>query len=582
MKGLDQSYATQPNPRDHLFGSWLIWERTWVKLLFWVLILAPLFVSLDVSSVWDANEAFYVQTPREMVESGDWVFPTFNGQPRVNKPPLSYWLVAAAYEFFGVDLLWERLIMALLGVLSILSVYRIGRLLFHEAATALLAAGIFATAFRFLIISRRLLIDSLVLCLVLAAIMFFISWLARARRFDFFCCALCFGLGVLAKGPVALIPVPILLAVLLLTGQWRRLRIGELITAGLLFAAVSASWFLLLGWQRGWQPVFDFFFTENIGRYVSTEFGPRRSIHYYVGVFLGDFFPWSLLFPAAATWAIRLLKKGREELSRHQGLLLLLLWFAFYFLLFSFSRNKQEYYILPLYPAAALLLAVWIRAAGIPRWLRVAGAILLFVSAGGITIMAVAIFPGLLFNWLPSVFLLLAAAALLRQRLGFVVLALALFFSSALGIFSAPMEAYKPVRHLATLLQERFAEPAGEEIKVGYYRLTAPSLRFYVDRNIVETYDLNTAVALLAAPGPAYLLTDAEGLEDLRGSLAAKLEIEATRPKLYTTARTVLARFRTPEQAQASGWTRPVYLVSNVGQGRLEIIDGDRGATPPD
>ena len=58
------------------------------------LALCPYFVDLGGSSIWDANEAFYVETPREMIERGDYVFPTFNYEPRVNKPVLSYWIVA--------------------------------------------------------------------------------------------------------------------------------------------------------------------------------------------------------------------------------------------------------------------------------------------------------------------------------------------------------------------------------------------------------------------------------------------------------------------------------------------------------
>ncbi len=77
-----------------------------MKLRFWLLLSVfslPLFVSLDTSSIWDANEAFYVQTPREMVESSNWLVPHFNGEPRLNKPPLSYWLVAGLYSLFGVS-----------------------------------------------------------------------------------------------------------------------------------------------------------------------------------------------------------------------------------------------------------------------------------------------------------------------------------------------------------------------------------------------------------------------------------------------------------------------------------------------
>jgi 4-amino-4-deoxy-L-arabinose transferase-like glycosyltransferase len=59
------------------------------------------FVGLGANSIWDANEAFYVETPRQMVITGDYVSPAFGGEPRFNKPVLSYWLVAAAYHVMG-------------------------------------------------------------------------------------------------------------------------------------------------------------------------------------------------------------------------------------------------------------------------------------------------------------------------------------------------------------------------------------------------------------------------------------------------------------------------------------------------
>ena len=67
-------------------------------LLLLFLALCPYFIDLDGSSIWDANEAFYVETPREMMERGDYVNPTFNYEPRINKPVLSYWIVAGFYQ----------------------------------------------------------------------------------------------------------------------------------------------------------------------------------------------------------------------------------------------------------------------------------------------------------------------------------------------------------------------------------------------------------------------------------------------------------------------------------------------------
>src|SRR6188508_2890398 len=69
---------------------------------------AVYFVSLGNSAIWDANEAYYVETPREMLESGDFVNPTFNYAPRFNKPVLSYWIVASLYRVFGISVTAQR------------------------------------------------------------------------------------------------------------------------------------------------------------------------------------------------------------------------------------------------------------------------------------------------------------------------------------------------------------------------------------------------------------------------------------------------------------------------------------------
>ena len=75
--------------------------------------IVPYFIDLGGSSIWDANEAFYVETPREMMERGDYVSPTFNYEPRLNKPVLSYWIVAGFYQLFGVSVGVQRVPIAL-------------------------------------------------------------------------------------------------------------------------------------------------------------------------------------------------------------------------------------------------------------------------------------------------------------------------------------------------------------------------------------------------------------------------------------------------------------------------------------
>src|SRR4051812_31804740 len=85
------------------------------------------FVALGNSAIWDANEAFYVETPREMIEAHDFVNPTFNYLPRFNKPVLSYWIVAGLYKVFGVSVAVQRFGIALGALIIIACAFVLGR-----------------------------------------------------------------------------------------------------------------------------------------------------------------------------------------------------------------------------------------------------------------------------------------------------------------------------------------------------------------------------------------------------------------------------------------------------------------------
>jgi 4-amino-4-deoxy-L-arabinose transferase-like glycosyltransferase len=127
-----------------------------------ILLSLPYFINLGVSSIWDANEAFYAETPREMLASGDYLSPQFNFQPRVQKPPLTYWTVLASYKIFGVNEFAVRFPGALAALGVLLFSYGMARMLFSPQA-ALFSAAITATTARIFILERRLPIDILLL-----------------------------------------------------------------------------------------------------------------------------------------------------------------------------------------------------------------------------------------------------------------------------------------------------------------------------------------------------------------------------------------------------------------------------------
>ncbi len=542
----------------------------------------PFFTSLGVPSVWDSNEAYYVQTPREMVERGDWLVPYFNAEPRLNKPPLAYWVVAAFYRCFGVSFWWERLVMAVLAYACLWVVFWMGRILFSEP-TALLAAGIFATSFRFLMLSRRLLIDILLLFCVLVAIACFLHWWRNGGRKAFLSSSLFFGLGFLAKGPVVLLPAAALFLYLFLSGQRARLRSAPWPLATLLFLSVSSSWFLVLGFQQGWDAVANFLWTENLGRFTHIQFGPERGALFYVGAFFVDYFPWSFLFPGAVLESVRSWRRkdlAGEDVrnagvaasdARDSGLSgsptsigLLGCWMLIYLLVFSFSQNKQEYYILPIYPAASLWLAYYLRRAlpGLALRLPIAAVgallgILLFVLAGSL-------FSEAWGWWIPFIpfagFIWVAA----RGQAERMVWTLCLFYFSVFTLHLGPLDKYRPVHHLARAIQEQ-APPDGNFL-AGYYRYSAPSLTYYLNQPILETYRYQETVDTLRRDSPVYLIVGASDYEELRQAVGPRLKIVEVRPNLYTNGRKLITGLISGRKISADTWTRPIYLVSNQGE----------------
>src|SRR4249919_122934 len=169
-----------------------------VRLLAPIVLLAvalvPYFIGLGGSAIWDANEAFYVETPREMIERGDFVSPTFNYEPRLNKPILSYWIVGGFYRLFGIYVGVQRLAIAV-GAMGILAAaYFLGCLAWPAAPVrgaprieaGLWAAIALAVAPRLLMLARRIFIDIYISLFMSLTLLFFAAserYPARRRLF---------------------------------------------------------------------------------------------------------------------------------------------------------------------------------------------------------------------------------------------------------------------------------------------------------------------------------------------------------------------------------------------------------------
>jgi 4-amino-4-deoxy-L-arabinose transferase-like glycosyltransferase len=293
------------------------------------------------------DEPRYAAVAREMLTTGDYITPRLYGSPWFEKPVLTYWLAAIGYKIFGINEAGARFPSALGATICVFFIYWCGRR-FWDRATGFLAALILATSVGSFAFARAASMDMpLTACLTMALVFFLVAFndTTSRRRTWFYAFYAALGLGVLAKGPVAmLLPALSLGGFLILRGKWDDWKTwypkGVWITA-----AVAAPWYLLCTIANGWEFVRVFFISHNLERFTTTVFGHDRPFFFYLPVLLLLTFPWTFMLISAL----------RRPFGKNDHILL---WWAIVPLVFfSLSRSKLPGYILPMVPPIALLLA---------------------------------------------------------------------------------------------------------------------------------------------------------------------------------------------------------------------------------
>ncbi|WP_020472522.1 ArnT family glycosyltransferase [Zavarzinella formosa] len=302
----------------------------------------------------EPDEGRYAQIPREMLARGEWVVPTLQGQPYLDKPPLLYWLVMASYSVFGVSEAAARLIPAIATHLTILLVYLIGRRSLGERS-AFWGALLLGITPGFVGMGRLLIMDGLLTMWVTLALLAGFEAVRgpTLRRGWWYLAAVACGFGVLTKGPIPLILLaPPMLMHGWLTGQ--RAAIGWKHVVGFLSVVLLVN----LPWYAGIflrQPVFlrYFFWEHNIMRFIK-PFDHLEPVWFYMPVMLAGLLPGTLLLLAFA----RHLMSGDESLARTRTpeLGFWLLAGGWCVLFFSLSGCKLPTYVLPAFPCLLLAL----------------------------------------------------------------------------------------------------------------------------------------------------------------------------------------------------------------------------------
>jgi len=307
------------------------------------------FVGLGRPAISDSDEGFYAEAAREMVEGGDWLTPHFNYEERWQKPILYYWLTAATYVVAGDSEWAARWWSALSGLGLVLLTWWAARRLTGRDDAAWLAGAITATCAGYFAIARLALPD-----LPLTFFMTLTIWWALEQRWLLTGGAA--GLGVLMKGPIALVIPGLVLAPI----WWRERRGRPVSVRGLagaagVCAAVALPWYLGMTFEHGTAYLRSFLVGDNLERFATDRFNQPRAFWFYLPILAGGLIPWSA-YLLATPW------RSAMQVARRQRRLTdiewrLVLWAVVPLLFFTVSIGKQPRYILPVLPPLAILLA---------------------------------------------------------------------------------------------------------------------------------------------------------------------------------------------------------------------------------
>jgi hypothetical protein len=318
------------------------------------------FFRLGTPGLFDADEPAYAQAAREMLETGDWITPQFNGRPRFDKPILFYWLIALSYRVFGVTEFAVRFWSALAGVALVLLIAWTARRRFGPPAD--LWAGLaMMTNLLTALLARAAVTDMLLTLFVTVAILAGLEALEGHRTARWWArlgwAAMAF--AVLVKGPVGLLIPGVALGGLLLFIPERGRALARLVPwdGPVLFAALTLPWYGLVLAANGWSFVEGFLIKHHLTRYtgiVSSHAGP---IWFYFPVLLIGFFPWSGFLPAALMRVATLVCRGKPADPGERLLVASACWLLGVFVFFSFAGTKLPSYLFPAFPALALLVA---------------------------------------------------------------------------------------------------------------------------------------------------------------------------------------------------------------------------------
>ena len=302
------------------------------------------------------DEPRYAEVAREMFVTGDFISPRLCGCLWFEKPALLYWISAASYRLFGVSEFAARLPSVVAATLMMIFFYHAlnrsaSERLAFAASLALVTSGLVIAFARVATPDMSL---TAAMCVALLAGYRATSSSGRARVGNWALCFAALGLAALAKGLVGIaLVVAIFLIYFVVMKQRGLIGWHEALIGIVVFLVIAGAWYAPVTIRHGWTFIQEFFIRLHFQRYVSNTFGHPQPFYFFFAIAVAGIAPWTFfLIPAAA----RLRALRPRATARDSLLAFAWIWVAVPLLFFSFSGSKLPGYILPIFPALAIII----------------------------------------------------------------------------------------------------------------------------------------------------------------------------------------------------------------------------------
>ncbi|MDD2720260.1 MAG: glycosyltransferase family 39 protein [Gallionella sp.] len=334
------------------------------KQLWWLLVAVAViwFANLEYRTLIKPDEGRYAEIPREMVVSGDWVTPRLNDLKYFEKPPLQYWATATAYELFGEHQWTSRLWAGLTGFAGLLLVWYAGLRLFGRE-TANYAAMLLGSSLLYVLIGHINTLDMGVTFFIMLGLFGMLlgqtDEYPKARRNWMLLAWAGMALAVLSKGLMGVIlPGTALFIYCIVQRDFGVLKRMHWLPGLAVFLLITAPWFYLV--MKANPEFFQrFFIYEHYTRFTTKDLGRYQPWYYFVPVLLAGALPWTVLM-FDAMWntlrGARPMRLSHRQARPFDAARFLLVWAVFIYVFFSVSGSKLPSYLLPMFPALALLM----------------------------------------------------------------------------------------------------------------------------------------------------------------------------------------------------------------------------------